>query len=113
MTMDHETAPGSVSAMSNTPVAAVPERGHLKLAPPAVAPFILDAVGDVARPDGVLRPSRDLGHLPGEGGLLVGLENVVGWARNGVAHLVEKERRFGKVFRSQLGPIPFVHVGDP
>ena len=78
-----------------------------------VAPFITAAVGDVARPRAVLAPSRDLGHLPGESGLLVGLGNVAGWARHGVAYVVDKERRFGRLFRSQVGFVPFVHVGDP
>jgi cytochrome P450 len=83
-------------------------------APEMVAPFITAAVGDVARPRAVLAPApaRDLRHLPGEGGLLVGLRSAVSRTRRGVAYHLEKERQFGKVFRSQLGRLPLVYVGD-
>jgi cytochrome P450 len=78
-----------------------------------VAPFIAAAVGDVARPRARLLPTTKLGHLPGESGLLVGFKNVSGWMNRGVDHLLDKQRRFGLVFRSQLGPSAFVHVADP
>jgi hypothetical protein len=50
--------------------------------------------------------AADLGHLPGEEGLPIGLGNLFGWTRNGVAHLVEKERRFGPSFARSSGLSP-------
>jgi cytochrome P450 len=84
-------------------------------APPAtaVAPFILERVGDVARPRALLQATADLRHLPGEMGPLVGVRNIFAPQRRGVAHYVELQQRYGSVFRMQIGPIPLVVVASP
>lgn len=89
-------------------------RTQTRARPPAeVAPFIAAAVGDVGRPRAQLEFSRDLAHLPGEGGLFAGITNVVKFMRRGVKHLVEQRQRYGAVFRAKFGPAEVVHVSDP
>ena len=80
---------------------------------PSAAPFIREAVGDLGRPSRAVRPSRDLDHLPGEGGVLAGVRNAVSMLREGAAHSARQRARFGPVFRAQLGPTPMVCVADP
>lgn len=79
----------------------------------SIAPAILEKVGDPGRPRANVPPSRDLGHLPGESGALVGARNLIAFLRRGNRFLVEQSRRFGPVHRSQFGPMPIVFVSDP
>jgi cytochrome P450 len=86
--------------------------------PPASGSGVADPVfssvfGDVSRPTARDWPWASLYHLPGEGGLLVGLRTIAGRARRGRAFMVDEHRRFGSVFRSQFGVTPFVGVSDP
>lgn len=99
--MANATIPATASTAPQTPPTA------------AVAPFIVQAVGDVARPRAALPPRSNLGHLPGEAGLLVGVRNIFAPQRRGVAHYVDLQQRYGSVFRTQIGPIPLVIVAGP
>lgn len=78
-----------------------------------VAPFIVAQVGDVGRPLAGLKPTSALGHLPGEGGALRGITNLIRWMRTGVDHLIDQRTRFGPVYRTRFGPDPVVAVADP
>jgi cytochrome P450 len=80
---------------------------------PAVAPFITATVGDASRPHAALPLRSKIDHLPGEGGLLVGIQNLLGWIRRGNAHLVAQTGRYGTVYRTVLGNKPVVCVADP
>ncbi len=82
-------------------------------ATPAPAPFVLEAVGDIARPTAGLPASHDIEHLPGESGTFVGITNMLGWARRGNAHLVDQQRKYGRVFRTKFIFDPIVCVSDP
>jgi cytochrome P450 len=73
---------------------------------------IVAAVGDVARPRANAVLNRDLGHLPGESGLVHGIRNVLGVMRHGAAVLTEQVQRYGPVYRHMLGPEPAVFVAD-
>jgi cytochrome P450 len=75
--------------------------------------WILDGVVDVARPRARLKPCRDLGHLPGDRGLLAGLRTIAGMFRHGEAYFIRQHQRYGPVYRTQLGPDPIVCVADP
>lgn len=77
------------------------------------APFIVAAVGDVARPTAELPAGPELGHIPGESGALLGVTNVIRWMRGGVRHLVRQRERWGPVYRTKFGPMPAVCVADP
>ncbi len=80
---------------------------------PSVAPFITAAVGDVNRPRAPLMARPSLDHLPGETGFVAGLKNVIGYQSRGVEFMLAQRRRFGPVFRTQIGPLPAVAVADP
>jgi cytochrome P450 len=80
-------------------------------APPAA--FIVDAVGDVGRPTAGLPSCKDIEHLPGEGGMFSGITNMIGWARHGNAHLVDQQKRYGRIYRTKFGFEPIVCVSDP
>ena len=78
-----------------------------------VDPAILRAVGYVGRPE---RPYEDLAslrHIPGKEGLLTGLVNLWGWMRHGRAHLEAQDKRYGPIYRIQVGPTVYVAVNDP
>lgn len=78
------------------------------------ARFIVDAVGDVARPRaGLPTQLTEIDRLPGTQGLARGIVNAVGWVRHGRAHLLEQVRRFGPIFKDQFATIPTVMVADP
>jgi cytochrome P450 len=76
------------------------------------APFIERAVGDLRHPTGIVPPARDLRHLPGESGLIVGLKNLAGRKREGAAYVTAQARRYGPVFRSAVAHYPVVCVAD-
>jgi cytochrome P450 len=80
---------------------------------PDVAPFITAAVGDVARPRASLPLTANLDHLPGEGGLLVGVRTLLGWVRRGAVHTADAHRKYGPVFRTAFANWPYVSVSDP
>src|ERR1022692_1771390 len=84
--------PGEEGDLMTQPASSTSER--------AVAPFILDDVGDVARPRGMVRARPDLRHLPGEAGIVAGLRAVVAPSRRGADYYVELQQRYGRVFRS-------------
>ena len=75
-------------------------------APPAA--FIVDAVGDVGRPTAGLPSCKDIEHLPGEGGMFSGITNMIGWARHGNAHLVDQQKRYGRIYRTKFGFEPLL-----
>ncbi|MBL9104730.1 MAG: cytochrome P450 [Myxococcales bacterium] len=77
------------------------------------APFIVERVGDVARPTAALPAGRELAHVPGERGVLLGLTNVIKWMRRGVHHLDAQRERWGPVYKTKFGPMPAVCVADP
>jgi cytochrome P450 len=79
----------------------------------AVDPEILRIVGDVTRPRGVVRFNRDLDHLPGRSGALAGVQSLIGMVREGDGYLSSLARRYGPVFRHQMGRDPLVLVTDP
>jgi cytochrome P450 len=78
-----------------------------------VAPFITEAVADVARPRALLPPEADFRHLPGNAGGLVGVRNVLSLQWRGADFYLDLNRRFGRVFRTQFGPVPVAVVADP
>jgi cytochrome P450 len=80
---------------------------------PSAAQFILDAAVDLGRPRGGVAPTRDLGHLPGDGGTVAGIRNAFGMLRRGAAHSAAQVARYGRVHRTQLGPHPVVALADP
>jgi cytochrome P450 len=80
---------------------------------PDVDPAILRAVGDVGRPERPYDDLPSLAHIPGKDGALAGLVNLYGWTRHGQAHLQAQARRYGSVYRNQIGPFKFVSVTDP
>jgi cytochrome P450 len=83
-------------------------------APPRrAADFITEAVGDVGRPEAALEPCRDIEHLPGETRWLTGVQNVLGWMRHGITHVLALRERFGPIFRTKFGPTTLVCVSDP
>ena len=93
---------------------------HLNRALPARSPgpdvpaqFIVDAVGDVARPRAAFRPTSRLGDLPGQTGFLDGFTNLAGWLTRGNAHLVEQRKRFGPIYQTRFGLHTIVCVSDP
>jgi cytochrome P450 len=92
--------------------AAVQPIAPFKDAPARAAPFIEQAVGDLRHPSAVVPPSRDLGHLPGESGLMVGLRNLAGRKHSGSAYVTAQARRFGPVFRSAIANYPVVCLAD-
>jgi cytochrome P450 len=79
------------------------------------APMITEAVGDVSRPRYASKywPWPSLDHLPGESGLIAGIQSLVGRVRRGSAFMREQSERFGPVHRSQFGIVPNVCVSDP
>jgi cytochrome P450 len=81
--------------------------------PEAPAQFIVDAVGDVARPRAGFRPTARLGDLPGQAGFFDGLRNIKGWLTRGNAHLVEQQKRFGPIYQTRFGLDTIVCVSDP
>jgi len=89
----------------------------VEVAKPVGAPaakFIVDAVGDVARPHAGLPPRPvAIDAMPGKRGLPRGIAYAVGWMRHGRAFLVEQSRRFGAVYKDQFANIPAVMVSDP
>jgi len=80
---------------------------------PKVAPFIADRAGDISRPRRAVSTTVDLGHLPGESGLLAGFRNTLGWMRQGNSHVVAQHRKFGPVYRTEFAGYTVVCVGDP
>jgi cytochrome P450 len=81
--------------------------------PSGVASFITDAVGDVGRPQRTLVASPDLSHLPGDASWVAAVRNVVQPAWRGVTYFVELQTRYGRVFRTRVGPKQAVIVADP
>lgn len=78
-----------------------------------VDPGIARVVGDVCRPERGYDPVPSTKHIPGKEGFLAGVANLMGWMRHGHAHLQAQARRYGSVYRSQLGNHRFVFVSDP
>jgi cytochrome P450 len=78
-----------------------------------VDPAILRAVGDVGRPERALDDLPSLAHVPGRAGLVAGLVNLWGWTRHGQAHLQAQAKRYGPIYRVQLGRYELVAVTDP
>jgi cytochrome P450 len=86
--------------------------GHQRGAP-EVAGFIAATVGDPGRPRVRIRPRRGLSHIPGESGLIAGMQNVAGWMRDGNAHLLAQIGRYGPIYQHRLGVVPGVCVAEP
>jgi cytochrome P450 len=80
---------------------------------PAIAPFITETVGDVGRPRATLPFVADLRHLPGNGGALAGVRNLLEFQRRGADRYVYLRERYGRVYRTQVGPLPVVVVSGP
>jgi cytochrome P450 len=80
---------------------------------PDVDPAILRAVGDVRRPERPLGNLPSLKHIPGKQGTLTGIANILGWATRGQAHLDTQAKRYGPIYRIQIGPNIYVAITDP
>lgn len=80
---------------------------------PNVDPAILSAVGDVGRPERPFEDFPSLAHIPGKQGLIAGVTNLWGWARHGRAHLEAQGRRYGPIYRVQIGRYNVAVVADP
>jgi cytochrome P450 len=78
-----------------------------------VDPTVLAAVGDVARPRGIIALNHDLDHLPGRTGWVAGVEGVVGMVRHGEAHFASLIGKYGPVFKHMMGLDPVVLLADP
>ena len=78
----------------------------------AAADFIVDRVGDIARPTANLPISGDLSHLPGPSGAWVAIKRNADRLRNGVHSQVELKKQLGPIYRDYLGPMPNVVVAD-
>jgi cytochrome P450 len=76
-------------------------------------PFIVETVGDVARPLAGLPVDADLTHLPGHTGFWAGIGNLIGMSRHGVAHVTQRAGAQPAVYRDRFGPIPYVAINDP
>src|SRR5687767_8461840 len=76
-------------------------------------PEIVRIAGDIARPRAPVPYSRDLGHLPGQSGLIPAIRSLAGIVFEGEAFLSRLARKHGPVFRYMLGPTPMVFVADP
>lgn len=77
------------------------------------APFIVNKVGDVARPLRGMPTAVDLSHLPGESGMVAKVRNTLGWMRNGNAHLLAQHRKFGPLYRTEFAGYTLVCVAEP
>lgn len=80
---------------------------------PSVDPAIVREVGDVGRPERALEDLPSLKHIPGKEGLLTGIANIWGWMKHGQAHLQAQAKRYGPIYRIQIGPNVYVAVTDP
>ncbi len=78
----------------------------------AAAGFIVDRVGDIARPTANLPISGDLSHLPGPAGAWIAIRRNADRLRHGVRSQVELKQQLGPVYRDYLGPMPNVVVAD-
>jgi cytochrome P450 len=78
-----------------------------------VDPAILARVGDVGRPRGVPKLTREIPHLPGKSGPLAGVATVAGMLWSGEDYLTSLARRHGPVFRHVMGLDSVVMVADP
>ena len=75
--------------------------------------WIVARVGDVARPRGHVPVARDLAHIPGKTGFVVGLKTIYGMFARGNASFLEKRAAHGDVLVTQFGADPVVFVCDP
>lgn len=80
---------------------------------PIAEPWIVARVGDVARPRRTLSIQRDLAHIPGETGLVVGIKTIYGMFARGNASFLAKRAAHGEVARTQFGADPVVLFFDP
>lgn len=75
--------------------------------------FIVEAVGDVARPEATLPITGDISHLPGTANPLVGIARIFGQMRRGVDYQLDIMRKYGPVFQDRFGPARVVSIYDP
>lgn len=78
-----------------------------------VAAFILEKVGDAARPLRGMATDADLSHLPGEAGVLAAVRNTVGWMRHGKEHILAQHRKYGPLYKTGFAAYKLVCVSEP
>jgi cytochrome P450 len=97
-----------MTARSAVAVSRAPDAQTL----PPVASYIRELVGSLERPTGNFPLRKELGHLPGNGGLWTGIKNVIGLQRRGSDAYLDLVRQYGPVFRTAVGLYPIVVVAD-
>ena len=100
--MSQPVAPSVTPPLSSPPTSSV-----------EIAPSIRAVIGDPGRPHASLPANTEIGHLPGQSGLVAGMRNLFGVTRHGVDHLRAQVARYGKVYRHSFGPMQIVWVADP
>lgn len=78
-----------------------------------VDPRISSQVKDVRLRVGRVPLTKRLGHLPGKSGVWAGIGNLIGWVREGNAHLLRQANQYGPVYRHVFGIDPAVCVTEP